>query len=770
MLAPPVAAEAATTDPVETTPPVATGTTAVVSSGPAVDPLPLAISQTADAYHGYFRTLLGTVEKIIELRTDPDPHITVASIFSSAAVTVVVGEDRSSLDALADSSVRIIIDNASKTMDAQVATFNRYFRLLRPGGSYVFGSLDPVYRAVQYKAYRNMLACYVVNELTASSLVVRKTFKMSNARVTFTPLCIPELVPEPPPPPPPVKPVPKTAVVPCATPTEAVPSWYVKLREKMKYGWWWITHMPIPLLLSLFGPLRRRYFGVDRVFYINLDRSTDRREYVEQHLRERGLWAIAERVPGVVWTLPVPDWFGSYWKRGRRRRLGEFGCVLAHLACYERAFCRRYNSVLIVEDDVVLHGKAINLLRTLPKKFSLAYLGYQHGVMAKTDTMVWSTLFNVHPGFFAYCVNHSILPTLLKYADPRIHWDRSIAHNEEFGGGIRVGSGVADTMVPWLAVTSGIPLYLSVPGAALVRANVQSVIYNASTVHVCNVSPPNVTPPRKPCLWLHSIDFTITDRCILRCAACSTNSPCNTSSVYVRTVSEFERDLSHVRDVLRVGNIAILGGEPLLRKDIDTIIKLVRQSGIANSISVTTNGLLLPDMAHKLKEADSVHVSVYPSVARQRFLDEWIKTQRILPKEKISLRLPELKGNKFRALLTDTPADDEVTMTRFRNCYAFGFCKGLTYGRIYPCPIMALHMRKARHASLFPDESVSIYADNLLDTLYHEFNRRSTTRMQPFAACRYCVLLDTSLASPHRELTIEELRKLKNDLKQEHHT
>src|SRR5208337_1590668 len=59
-----------------------------------------------------------------------------------------------------------------------------------------------------------------------------------------------------------------------------------------------------------------------------------------------------------------------------------------------------------------------------------------------------------------------------------------------------------------------------------------------------------------------------------------------------------------------VEKVRITGGEPLVRKGIiDFIEKVSTISGLAD-LSLTTNGILLEDMAHKLKQAGLKRINV----------------------------------------------------------------------------------------------------------------------------------------------------------------
>lgn len=73
---------------------------------------------------------------------------------------------------------------------------------------------------------------------------------------------------------------------------------------------------------------------IDHIFYINLDRRTDRREEIEQVLTDYDLIGISERFPGINYP-------------GK----GIVGCTYSHLETLKLAKERKYKNILIFEDD-----------------------------------------------------------------------------------------------------------------------------------------------------------------------------------------------------------------------------------------------------------------------------------------------------------------------------------------------------------------------------------------------------------------------------------
>src|SRR3972149_3284556 len=100
-----------------------------------------------------------------------------------------------------------------------------------------------------------------------------------------------------------------------------------------------------------------------------------------------------------------------------------------------------------------------------------------------------------------------------------------------------------------------------------------------------------------------SLRVSVTDRCQLRCLYCM---PSGGVKKFARDqVISFEEILRFVR-VLKscfgLLKVHITGGEPLLRPGIIELVKMLTLEGISD-FALTTNGLLLPEMAPELKRA-----------------------------------------------------------------------------------------------------------------------------------------------------------------------
>ena len=114
-------------------------------------------------------------------------------------------------------------------------------------------------------------------------------------------------------------------------------------------------------------------------------------------------------------------------------------------------------------------------------------------------------------------------------------------------------------------------------------------------------------------LWgrpLRSLRVSVTDRCNLRCQYCMPEEdyvwlPRETLLTFKEIV--FLTELFSEQGVDRV---RITGGEPLLRKDLASLIGMLQKNTRIQDIAMTTNGVLLPEHAQNLFDAGLHRITV----------------------------------------------------------------------------------------------------------------------------------------------------------------
>ncbi len=106
--------------------------------------------------------------------------------------------------------------------------------------------------------------------------------------------------------------------------------------------------------------------------------------------------------------------------------------------------------------------------------------------------------------------------------------------------------------------------------------------------------------------------ISITDRCNLKCVYCMPENEIIKKSH--NDILRYEQIYEIVKEASKLGinKIRITGGEPLVRKNIEALIKMIRTIENIDTIAMTTNGIFLYNMAYKLKKAglNSINISL----------------------------------------------------------------------------------------------------------------------------------------------------------------
>ncbi len=104
--------------------------------------------------------------------------------------------------------------------------------------------------------------------------------------------------------------------------------------------------------------------------------------------------------------------------------------------------------------------------------------------------------------------------------------------------------------------------------------------------------------------------ISVTDRCNFRCVYCMP-----AEGVPLKSHAEI-LTFSEMAEVVRVGaamglkKIRLTGGEPLVRKDLPVLVKMIAEVDGIEEIALTTNGVFLPKLAKPLKEAGLNRVNI----------------------------------------------------------------------------------------------------------------------------------------------------------------
>jgi cyclic pyranopterin phosphate synthase len=119
---------------------------------------------------------------------------------------------------------------------------------------------------------------------------------------------------------------------------------------------------------------------------------------------------------------------------------------------------------------------------------------------------------------------------------------------------------------------------------------------------------------------IKSMRISITDKCNFRCTYCMPAEGLSWhKKVEILSYEEIER-VARVAVSIGIEQIRLTGGEPLVRRDVPVLIRLLRCIEGLRSLSLTTNGLLLKQQARALVEAGLSRINVsLDSLVREKF-------------------------------------------------------------------------------------------------------------------------------------------------------
>jgi cyclic pyranopterin phosphate synthase len=161
---------------------------------------------------------------------------------------------------------------------------------------------------------------------------------------------------------------------------------------------------------------------------------------------------------------------------------------------------------------------------------------------------------------------------------------------------------------------------------------------------------------------LRNLRISVTDRCNLRCSYCMPEED------YVwlprEQILDFE-EISSLVDVfmeLGVDKIRLTGGEPLLRRDLPALIRLLAPKPKLSDLALTTNGVLLGEQADALRAAGLHRVTVSLDTLRpERFAALTRRTNHAQVLEGIAALAPAgFTGTKLDTVVMRGVNDDEL--------------------------------------------------------------------------------------------------------------
>ena len=109
---------------------------------------------------------------------------------------------------------------------------------------------------------------------------------------------------------------------------------------------------------------------------------------------------------------------------------------------------------------------------------------------------------------------------------------------------------------------------------------------------------------------IKSMRISITDKCNFRCVDCMPAEGLSwLEKAEILSYEEVER-IARIAVSIGIEQIRLTGGEPLVRRDVSKLVRLLRRIEGLRSLSLTTNGLLRKQQASALAEAGLTRINV----------------------------------------------------------------------------------------------------------------------------------------------------------------
>lgn len=250
-----------------------------------------------------------------------------------------------------------------------------------------------------------------------------------------------------------------------------------------------------------------------------------------------------------------------------------------------------------------------------------------------------------------------------------------------------------------------------------------------------------------------TVEYNIVEHCNLRCSHCDHAAP-----LFDKTFidpNEFHRDLTALVGVMRVGELKILGGEPLLHPRLLDFLEIGRAVGVAETLTVATNGLLLHRMDERFwRMIDRLWLSVYPGIAPKMRADEVRKKGAAF-----GVRVDVMTMDRFHRTLVNRRIKDEAFVQRIAvTCQlpVVNWCHTVRKGRYYRCSPSPYAKDRLALCGIDYDgadqDGVSLHGN---PELFQQLRRYVESR-EPLPACHYCLGSSGPLVA-HRQLSRNEV-------------
>lgn len=230
---------------------------------------------------------------------------------------------------------------------------------------------------------------------------------------------------------------------------------------------------------------------------------------------------------------------------------------------------------------------------------------------------------------------------------------------------------------------------------------------------------------------LNQIEFHIADHCNLNCRGCAHYSNIVSHPAYA-DYEQFDKDIHKLSELFsNIKTIYLLGGEPLLNKDIGKFIETARDAFDTANITVVTNGILLLSMS-----ADLIRIIKENNVMISISDYECLNNNKIIQYVKDNMLNAELRIEKDSFAKHVNIKGDSDKKKIFNQCYRRN-CTFLSKGMMAACctPFVNKYFNE-KYDEHLPEldahDCIDIYEPGI------DGWKIKDRLIQPMESCKYC--------------------------------
>ena len=237
-------------------------------------------------------------------------------------------------------------------------------------------------------------------------------------------------------------------------------------------------------------------------------------------------------------------------------------------------------------------------------------------------------------------------------------------------------------------------------------------------------------------IFLPYLQVIVTNQCNLNCKGCT-----HFANIYNKTkdsnealIDELERDLYILSKTTQIFRLRILGGEPLLYKELKKLLYLARGYFSEADIRVVTNGVLIPnlnaDLLKSIKENNiGLDISLYPPIRNYKDKIETTLSEHDINYDFEGVNYIEKFWKNLDFYHYNEPNES------YEKCLSKQ-CRTLYKGKLYKCPFDAFKNKYIKYFKLQTKSNDDGYEINddiqYMDKIYKRLYKK------PSKACSYC--------------------------------